>query len=70
MATTPSPDLPIVPLAQPVEVDGPELKGRAIAFQFTGTGMLYLVVNQKTPGPPVWIEADQIDSSYLSDSRR
>jgi hypothetical protein len=32
--------------------------------------MLYLVVNQKAPGPPVWIEADQIESSYLSDSRR
>jgi hypothetical protein len=66
----PNPDLPIVPIAQPMEVDGPELKGRAIAFQLTGTGMLYLVVNQKTPGPPVWIEADQIESSYLSDSRR
>jgi hypothetical protein len=53
-----------------MEVDGPELSGRAIAFQFTGTTMLYLVVNQKNPGPPVWIEADQIQSTYLSDSRR
>jgi hypothetical protein len=70
MAIQPNPGTPIVPIAQPMEVDGPELKGRAIAFQFTGSGMLYLVVNQKAPGPPVWIEADQIESSYLSDSRR
>jgi hypothetical protein len=70
MATSPNPDLPIIPIAQPVEVDGAELRGRAIAFQLTETGTLYLVVNQKNPGPPVWIEADQIESSYLSDSRR
>ena len=70
MAPSPNPDLPIIPIAQPVEVDGAELRGRAIAFQLTETGALYLVVNQKNPGPPVWIEADQIESSYLSDSRR
>jgi hypothetical protein len=70
MPAIPNPDVPIVPIAQPMEVDGPDLKGRAIAFQLTATGMIYLVVNQKAPGPPVWIEADQIESSYLSDSRR
>jgi hypothetical protein len=70
MPATPNPDLPIVPIAQPMEVDGPDLSGRAIAFQLTEAGTLYLVVNQKDPGPPVWIEADQIESSYLSDSRR
>jgi|tagenome__1003787_1003787.scaffolds.fasta_scaffold19496761_1 hypothetical protein len=70
MAVMPNPGTPIIPIAQPMEVDGPELSGRAIAFQFTGTTMLYLVVNQKNPGPPVWIEADQIQSTYLSDSRR
>ena len=67
---SPEPGIPIVPLAQPMEVDGPDLSGRAIAFQFTGNEMLYLVVNAKQPGPPVWIEADRIESSYLSDSRR
>ena len=70
MPTQPDPGVPIVPIAQPMEVDGEELSGRAIAFQFTGTQMLYLVVNAKDPGPPVWIEAEQIKSSYLSDSRR
>ena len=70
MATSPNPDLPIIPLAQPVEVDGAELRGRAIAFQLDGQKMIYLVVNQKDPGPPVWVEAEQIESSYLSDSRR
>ena len=70
MTIQPEPGVPIIPIAQPVEVDGHELKGRAIAFQFTGTQMLYLVVNQKTPGRPVWVDAEQIESSYLSDSRR
>jgi hypothetical protein len=70
MDVSPNPDLPIVPLGPPVEVDGPELRGRAIAFQQDGQKMLYLVVNQKEPGPPVWVEGEQIESSYLSDSRR
>jgi hypothetical protein len=70
MPTIPDPATPIVALAQPMEVDGPELRGRAIAMQFTGDKMLYLVVNQKDPGPPVWIEESEIESTYLSDSRR
>jgi hypothetical protein len=67
---SPKPDLPVVPLAQPMEVDGPELSGRAIAMQLDGDKMLYLVVNKNEPGPPVWVEEQQIESSYLSDSRR
>ena len=70
MPASPNPDLPIIPIAQPMEVDGRELSGRAIAFQSDGTKMLYLVVNKKEPGPPVWVEEQQIESSYLSDSRR
>ena len=70
MPTQPNPDTPIVAIAQPMEVDGPELSGRAIAMQFTGTSMLYLVVNKSAPGPPVWVEEQQIESAYLSDSRR
>jgi hypothetical protein len=70
MPTQPSAGTPIVALAQPVEVDGPELRGRAVAMQFTGDKMLYLVVNQKDPGPPVWIDESEIQSAYLADSRR
>jgi hypothetical protein len=70
MPASPNPDLPIIPLAQPMEVDGADLSGRAIAFQLDGQKMIYLVVNKKDPGPPVWVEAERIESSYLSDSRR
>jgi hypothetical protein len=70
MPVSPKPDLPILAIAQPMEVDGPELRGRAIAMQLDGDKMLYLVVNQKDPGPPVWIEESEIESAYLSDSRR
>jgi hypothetical protein len=70
MPIQPDPAAPIIPIDQPVEVDGPDLKGRAIAFQLTENRMIYLVVNQKEPGPPVWIEGDRIESSYLADSRR
>jgi hypothetical protein len=70
MPTQPSAGTPIVAIAQPMEVNGPELSGRAIAMQFTGDKMLYLVVKQKDPGPPIWIEEGEIESAYLADSRR
>jgi hypothetical protein len=70
MPVSPKRDLPVVPIAQPMEVNGPELSGRAIAMQLVGETMLYLVVKQKDPGPPVWIEESEIESSYLADSRR
>jgi hypothetical protein len=70
MPTSPKRDLPVVPIAQPMEVNGPELSGRAIAMQLVGETMLYLVVKQKDPGPPIWIEESEIESAYLADSRR
>ena len=70
MPTQPNAGTPIVAIAQPMEVNGPELSGRAIAMQFTGDTMLYLVVKQKDPGPPVWIDQSEIESTYLADSRR
>jgi hypothetical protein len=70
MPTQPNAETPIVALAQPMEVNSPELSGRAIAMQFTGDKMLYLVVKQKDPGPPIWIEESEIESTYLADSRR
>ncbi len=70
MPVSPKPELPVVPIAQPMEVNGPDLSGRAIAMQLAGDTMLYLVVKQKDPGPPIWIEESEIESSYLADSRR
>ena len=70
MPVSPKSDLPVVPIAQPMEVNGPDLSGRAIAMQLAGDTMLYLVVKQKDPGPPIWIEESEIESSYLADSRR
>ena len=70
MPTSADPGSPIVPIAQPMEVDGPEVSGRAIALQFTGNGLLYLIVNRKEEGPPVWIAENELTSTFMSDSRR
>ena len=64
MPTTPNRGAAIVPLAQHLDIAAGEVRGPAIAMQFTGDTMIYLVADRHRQGAPVWIDESEIESSH------
>ena len=55
----------IVAIAQPLKIEASSIQGTAIAFQFTGNDMVYLVVNDNGEQPPQWISENDVTGAYL-----
>lgn len=64
MPTTPTPGAPIVPLTHHLELTAGKLGGRAIALQFSGSEMLYLVAGRSHTAP-VWLAEHEIETSHV-----
>jgi hypothetical protein len=62
--TQPQPN-DIVPLTQPVYVEGARVQGIAIAMQFTGNAMNYLIVADNAQTPPVWVSESDVSLAYI-----
>jgi hypothetical protein len=61
----PQPETPIVPITHHLFVQGDDIKGSAIAMQWDGTQMLYLVVRQDAKSVPVWVVESQITQANI-----
>ena len=65
MPATPNAGADIVPVVQPFFVHAGEIEGPVLALQYTGNDMIYLVVNENEPSPPVWVDSKEIRQSYV-----
>jgi hypothetical protein len=63
----PLPGIDVVPITHPVYVECSRIQGTAIAMQFTGNSMNYLIVAaapDKTP--PVWVSESEVNLAYMN----
>lgn len=63
--STPHQQNPIVPLTQPMNVEGDGVTGAVIAMQWDANAMLYLVVPHDGKSLPIWISESKLTRAYL-----
>jgi hypothetical protein len=62
---TPPQSNDIVPITHPVRMEGARVQGTAIAMQFTGTEMNYLIVADNAETAPVWASESDVSLAYI-----
>jgi hypothetical protein len=55
----------VVPLTQPVRVEGAKVQGVAIALMYTGNAMNYLIAADNMQSPPVWVRERDISIAWV-----
>jgi hypothetical protein len=63
--TQPQSETPIVPITHHLFVEGDDIKGSAIAMQWDGNQMLYLVVRQDAKSAPVWVVESRVTRASI-----
>jgi hypothetical protein len=62
---TPPQSNDIVPITHPVRMEGARVQGIAIAMQFTGNEMNYLIVADNAETAPVWVSESDVSLAYV-----
>ncbi len=57
----------VAPIATPFNVEGVNLTGTAVAMQFAGNAMNYLVVRDDGQSRPVWVQESEISRAYIDE---
>ena len=59
----------VVPVLQPLRIEAGQVEGIAIAVQFTGAEVSYLVVNEIERSRPVWVTEGDVSAGYMAERR-